>query len=273
MVVSLSEASPTPVSVAYATADGTAKAGADYTAQTGTITFAPGQTSRTILITTLDDNVSEPTETFFVNLSNPVGATIDRGQAVCTIIDNEPLQVSSATINGGAAQRSRVTDITVAFTGLANLPANPVDAFRLTRIGPDGTPADVTLAVDLSASTATQTIARLTFGGGLTEFGSLIDGLYRLRILAAQVSGSGQSLDGDANGSPGGDFTLDLFRLFGDINGDKAVNGLDLAAFRSAFGASAADASYRSDLDFNGDGVINGLDLTAFRTRFGVILP
>jgi hypothetical protein len=148
-----------------------------------------------------------------------------------------------------------------------------VDAFRLTRLGPGGSPQDVTLAVDLSASTATQTIARLTFGGGLTEFGSLVDGLYRLRILAAQVSGSGQPLDGDANGTAGGDFTLDLHRLYGDVNGDKAVNGLDLAELRKAFGASAADANYRSDLDFNGDGAINGSDLAAFRSRFGTILP
>jgi Dockerin type I domain len=168
---------------------------------------------------------------------------------------------------------SPIADIRVAFTGLATLPANPVDAFRRTRLGPGGSPQDVTLAVDLSASTATQTIARLTFGGALTEFGSLADGLYRLTILSAKVSGSGQPLDGDANGTAGGDFTLDLHRLYGDVNGDKAVNGLDLTEFRKSFGTSAADANYRSDLDFNGDGAINGLDLAAFRTRFGVVLP
>ena len=80
---------------------------------------------------------------------------------------------------------------------------------------------DVTLAVDQSASTATQTIARLSFGGALTEFGSLADGLYRLTILSAKVSGSGQPLDGDANGTAGGDFTLDLHRLYGDMNGSS----------------------------------------------------
>jgi hypothetical protein len=90
--------------------------------------------------------------------------------------------------------------MTVAFTGLATLPANPADAFLLTRLGPDGSPVDVTLAVNLSASTATQTIARLTFGGAVTEFGSLVDGLYRLRIFAVQVSGSGHLLDGCKGG-------------------------------------------------------------------------
>jgi hypothetical protein len=148
-----------------------------------------------------------------------------------------------------------------------------VDAFQLTRIGPDGSPADVTLVVDLSPSTATQTIARLTFSGGLAEFGSLVDGLYRLRIFAARVSGSGQPLDGDANGTAGGDFSLDLHRLYGDVNGDKAVNGLNLTAFRSAFGSTSAGAA----LAF-----LSGLQRRRrhqrhrpgqFLSRFGVILP
>jgi WD40 repeat protein len=270
----LEGSSTSAVSVNFATANGTAVSGSDYVAASGTVTFAPGETTRTILVRTLDDSISEPAETFFVNLSNPVGATtVADAHAVGTIIDNEPLQVASATVNGGAAQRSRVTDITVAFTGIGSLPANRADAFRLTRIGPDGSPANVTLAVDLSASTATQTIARLTFSGGLTEFGSLVDGLYRLTILAAEVSGGGQPLDGDANGSPGGDFTLDLHRLYGDVNGDKTVNITDLTAFRNAFGATATDANYQPFLDLNGDGVINITDLTQFRNRFGVILP
>ena len=80
-------------------------------------------------------------------------------------------------------------------------------------------------------------------------------------------------MDGDGNASAGGDFTLDLHRLFGDVNGDKAVNGLDLSAFRTAFGTTLGDANYASFLDQNGDGAINGSDLTAFRSRFGTTLP
>ena len=55
VVVTLSAASATPVSVNYATADGTATAATDYFAQSGTVTFAPGQTSRRILLATQDD--------------------------------------------------------------------------------------------------------------------------------------------------------------------------------------------------------------------------
>jgi hypothetical protein len=64
-----------------------------------------------------------------------------------------------------------------------------------------------------------------------------------------------------------------LFRLFGDVNGDKAVDGLDLTMFRNAFGSVQGNASYVPFLDFNGDGAIDGADLTQFRNRFGVILP
>jgi len=125
----------------------------------------------------------------------------------------------------------------------------------------------VTLAVDLSGSTPTQTIARLTFSGPLTEGSatapSLIDGNYSLKVFSSQVNG----------GLLGGDSASSLFRLYGDENGDKSVNGLDLSEFRKAFGSTSADAAYVSSLDFNSDGVINGTDLAQFRSRFGVILP
>jgi sugar lactone lactonase YvrE len=88
--VTLDFASALPISVSYATADGTATAGSDYTAvPSGTVFFAPGETSKTILIQTVDDTTKEQTETFTVNLSSPVGATIANGTAVATILDND----------------------------------------------------------------------------------------------------------------------------------------------------------------------------------------
>jgi streptogramin lyase len=88
--VSLDFASALPVSVTYATADGTATAGSDYTAvSSGTVFFAPGETTKTILIQTVDDTTIEVPETFTVNLSSPVGATISNGTGVATILDND----------------------------------------------------------------------------------------------------------------------------------------------------------------------------------------
>jgi hypothetical protein len=90
--ISLNTASAAPVKVNYSTGDGTALAGSDFNAASGTITFAPGQTSRTILVQTKDDAAGESTETFTVNLSSPVGATIADGQGVATIRDDDATQ-------------------------------------------------------------------------------------------------------------------------------------------------------------------------------------
>ena len=66
------------VEVDYATRDGTARAGADYLATRGTLTFAPGETVKTVEVTVLADAHDEGTETVWLELSNPVGATIGR---------------------------------------------------------------------------------------------------------------------------------------------------------------------------------------------------
>lgn len=86
--VTLSNAAKMPVSVAYASADGTATAGLDYTAVSSTLTFAPGETSRTITVPILNDNVYEGAETFTINLSSPVNATIADGLGLGTIKDD-----------------------------------------------------------------------------------------------------------------------------------------------------------------------------------------
>jgi hypothetical protein len=87
--VSLSSPSAVPVNVSYSTADETALAGSDYTAGSGILTFVPGETTKTFYVPTIDDSIFEATETFTVNLSNAVGATIARGQAVGTILDTD----------------------------------------------------------------------------------------------------------------------------------------------------------------------------------------
>lgn len=94
--VTVSPASTQAITVQYATAPGTATAGTDYTAVTGTVGFAAGQTSRTLSIPLVNDALDEDDETFLVNLSAPVGATIADGQAQGTITDDDPLPALTA---------------------------------------------------------------------------------------------------------------------------------------------------------------------------------
>jgi hypothetical protein len=87
--VSLSAASGQTVKVDYATADGKATAGSDYSAKSGTLTFAPGQTSMTVSIAIKGDTLVEADETFFLNLSHALSATLADAQGVGTILNDD----------------------------------------------------------------------------------------------------------------------------------------------------------------------------------------
>ena len=80
------------VTVDYATADGTAEAGEDYTATSGTLTFAAGETTKTVNVPVLDDALDEGEETFVLRLSNAAGGRIADGEATGTIANDDPLQ-------------------------------------------------------------------------------------------------------------------------------------------------------------------------------------
>ncbi|MGZ4569256.1 MAG: putative Ig domain-containing protein [Blastococcus sp.] len=87
--VLLSRGSSVPVSVHWATADGTAKAGSDYLSRSGTVTFFPGQTFLTISVLVRGDRVREPNETFFIGLRSPVHANLPGYRAVGTIRNDD----------------------------------------------------------------------------------------------------------------------------------------------------------------------------------------
>ena len=88
--VRLSAAAADAITVAFGTTDGTARAGTDYSpAPAGAmLTFAPGETTKTISVTVNADTTPEPNETFFVTLSNPVNAVLARARAKVTIVDD-----------------------------------------------------------------------------------------------------------------------------------------------------------------------------------------
>ena len=87
--VTLAPAAEGPVTVDWATADGTATAGADYTAGSGTLAFAAGETAKTIEVAVLDDDVDEGSETLTLRLSNPSGAVLGDAEATGTIVNTD----------------------------------------------------------------------------------------------------------------------------------------------------------------------------------------
>ncbi|WP_454017907.1 Calx-beta domain-containing protein [Azospirillum sp. Marseille-Q6669] len=96
--VKLSQAYNQTVTVDYATADGTAKAGSDYLATSGKLTFAAGETTKTVAVKVLSDDVTEGVETFNLKLSNPTQATIADGTGIGTINPPGSAQALSADL-------------------------------------------------------------------------------------------------------------------------------------------------------------------------------
>ena len=116
------------VTVDYATSDGTATAGSDYTAASGTLTFAAGETSKTVSVAVLDDSHDEGSETMTFTLSNASGARIEDGEATGTIENSDAMpkawlarfgrtvasQVLDAVEGRLAASRSPGAEVSVA---------------------------------------------------------------------------------------------------------------------------------------------------------------
>ena len=92
--VTLSPAAARWVYVDYSTHDGTASAGLDYTAGSGTLTFRPGETRKTVTLALLDDAYDEASETLELMLSNAQGAPLEDGLATGTITNDDPVPQS-----------------------------------------------------------------------------------------------------------------------------------------------------------------------------------
>ncbi|HUQ32737.1 MAG TPA: Calx-beta domain-containing protein [Pyrinomonadaceae bacterium] len=115
--VTLSAASASAVTVKYDTANGTATAGSDYQSAGGTLTFAPGETSKTITVAVNGDTTAESDETFAVNLSNPTNATVADGQGIGTIKnDDQPATPPGISINDAAVTEGNDETADAVFT-------------------------------------------------------------------------------------------------------------------------------------------------------------
>jgi hypothetical protein len=115
--VSLSQSNLQTVTVKFATADGTAKAGHDYDARSGTITFLPGQTTQTFAITVHPEDMPENAEVFYVNLSSPVNASNSKATGVGTIINDAPppgiLIGNAEVVEGQSGTKGMVFPVTL----------------------------------------------------------------------------------------------------------------------------------------------------------------
>ena len=143
VTLSDSSASASATTVQWATSDGTATAGNDYTAASGTVTFDPGVTSQQVVITLLPDTLDEVNETFNVNLSTPTNGVISDNLGVATITDDDPpptLSVNDVTVSEGNSGT-----VTAGFTiSLSAISAKTVTVLASTANSNATSPSDYT---------------------------------------------------------------------------------------------------------------------------------
>ena len=290
------------VHVDYATQDGTAQAPSDYVAASGTVIFAPGETSRTVAVPIVGDTVVEPSKTFTLTLSNPINATLLDGVGVGTIVNDDGtpvVQLSSAAYSVG----EDAGQVTITVTRTGGLSAGPTVDYSTSdgsaSAGTDYTATSGTVTFGLGESTRTFAVpilANTVFGsdrafnvslanaqGGAT-LGSPATAVVTITEddLAGQVQFSTATAQAPENG---GVATITVTRTGGAASGvtvdyaaaagGSATAGVDfsLAAGTLTFGAGETSKTFAVTLD--DDALVEGdetLNLTLTNPQGGATL-
>ena len=157
VAVFISSPQGSSVSVYYETVDGTATAGDDYTAQSGTLTFSAGSTVERIQIPILADTLDEDTETIIINLSSASGGTIVDSQAIVYITDDdEPptITIDDVTATDETPAASSFT-VTLSAATSREITLNYATANGTATAGEDYTAASGSITIPANTTTAT----------------------------------------------------------------------------------------------------------------------
>jgi hypothetical protein len=188
--VTLSASSAATVSVDYATANGTAQTSDnDYQSASGTLTFNPGELTKTITVVINGDQKTETDETVLVNLNNPVNAVVADAQGVGTILNDDTLQLLLDE-SGPAADQAAALETWLFLR----------DPFRIQRSS-----TWVNLGADLNSRV-------MLFAGNVT----LNQGETSAAVTVTLVDGNGQTftvLAEDVRAIPDTSFSQVVFRL------------------------------------------------------------
>ena len=277
--VTLSAMSGRDVSVSFATVDVTATtADGDYVAKSGTIDFAPGETQRTIVVTVIGDDDVELDETFDVQISSPVHATLGNATAVVTITGNDPIPPGSAVLNvSGASVREGALGITrvLTFTIVRSVETTTaVDVDFATTNGSATDPSDYLAASGTVAFGANETSATVdvTIVGDRrlerkeTFFLSLLDPSVGAAIESGQAAG--HIVNDDTRTTLV--VTKGARRILarGRLSPARPGNHMVVRLFRKRNGVwvrlQTRRPALRGRTDLNGDGFTD----SAYRTRF-----
>ncbi|HIE97478.1 MAG TPA: hypothetical protein EYG03_20295 [Planctomycetes bacterium] len=232
--VTLSKPASSALTVTYSTFDGTgptgARAGADFVGQTNqTLTFAAGETEKTISVSTIDDALGETSETFHVTLSEAIGAAISNSLADGTIIDNDTIPTFPGDVDGDS-----------------DFDAN--DSFLIQLVKLSGTNTQIDQSKGTSTLTATQIRANVNqlASPGDVDGDSDFDANDSFLIQLVKLSGTNAQIDQSKGTS-----TLSAAQIRDNVNslgGGVATSSVVSQGSEAAVMASPADSDGDTDL-------------------------
>ena len=253
--VSITGNTTQPVTVDFATANGTATAGSDYTAQSGSLSFAPGVTSQTITIAIANDTTYEVSEDFTVSISNPSNAVLGTASVTGTIVDD------GRSLPGGPANDDRpgfsINDLTideaagtVSFT--VTRTGDLTQSAAVDYAGQDNTAtgADYSVAagtLNFAAGVATQTITVAINNDGTFEGAERFNINLSNPVGAVIVDGQGVgTIVDDGRNLPGGPANDDrpVFNLGSDVIIDEAAGTVTFTITKTGATDVASSVSY-----------------------------
>ncbi|MEX0984875.1 MAG: Calx-beta domain-containing protein [Actinomycetota bacterium] len=274
--VLLTDASASTITADYATADETATAGTDYTGTSGTLTFTPGQTSKSVAVTIANDALAEDDETVLLNLSNATNTTILDDQGIGTILDDDA--DPSATIadvdvaEGDAGTADATITVTLDAASGLNTAVDYATSDGTATAGVDyvATSGTLTIAPGQTAGTFAVTVAGDTLSEGVETFNVTLSGEENLTLGDTLAIGTileddsipTMSANDTSVGESAGDVSVTIslpFPIAADVTADWATTpgiataGTDYTTASGTLSIPAGSTSTTIDLSVLGD--------------------
>ncbi len=254
LTVTVNNPNPQAISVNYTTAPVNATANVDYTSKTGTLTIAANTSNATISIPILNDNLNEANETFAINLSNPVNATLTNNKGIVTISDtltanvttNLPTNVENLTLTGTANINGTGNTLNNVITGNSGNNTLTASAGNDTLNGGTGIDTLIgglgndTYQIDTTTDTITENANQGTDTVQSSLTYTLGNNLENLTLTGTTaINGTGNTLNNIITGNSGNN------TLNGGAGIDTLTGGLGADTFIFQFGQSLISASDR----------------------------
>lgn len=232
------------------------------------LTFLPGDATafQSVPVIAVDDDVIEgphlSTISYRLSSSDPNFNVTSPAQTTVTINDNDSVKVAELRINDTDSQRSTIQQIDVVFNTVVDLSPGALELVN------QSTNQSLAVAFGTPQNVDGRTIVPVTY-----DALQLTDGNYQIRIASDFVSAGGILLDGDDDGIAGENYVDSFFRLLGDSDGDRDVDGQDYGRFAMTYQKSEGQVGFNRAFDFDRDGDVDGHDLGRFEMRFLKSLP